>query len=482
MMSARPLVVVLCVAMLLRLSAIAAAQAAAPAPPVSLDDVVALALAHNRQIQSVRLSLELARLSLRSTRASYFSASLNGEGLHRREVRFDETSRNDSFGSAIALSRRLFTGAVASVDATSGLNASPGLGGDRVGHSYNISLSQPLLRGFGSTVTNAPLVQSQNELTIAADQLAQTMMDTIVRVESGYWNLLLQAEAVKIQAAALERSRRLKATTEALIAAGRVARNELVRAEADIAAQEVALATAEESQRRAENQLRETLDTDFAGPIVPIQPAAIDPRPADRLVSLDLAFLNRPDWKSAQLGLQNSLLSVAVAKNARLYGIDVSGGITGRGGADTFGSAFSRLSDQRSAALAVTVDVPLNNTQNVVTALAARIAHQLREIQVEEQRQQIELEVDDAVNGVNLQIRQLELTRRARGLAEQALEVELEKLRAGRSTNFNVVQLQNDVKLALNAELQARIGYLNARSALERTTGTALQHRNVTVQ
>jgi len=454
----------------------------AAAPPVSLDDLVTLALAHNRQIQSARLSLELARLNLRSTRASYFTASLNADGVRRREVQFDQSSGTDLFGGRLAVARKIFTGAELRFDAVSALDASASRLGDHTSQTYGFGFSQPLLRGFGSTVTNAPIVQGRNDVTTAADRLAQTLIDTIVQVESAYWNLVLQWENVKIQDAALDRSRRLKATTEALIAAGRVARNELVRTEADIAAHEVSLVASEETLRQAENQVRAVLDTDIAGPLVPIPPGTIAPLPADRAASIQLAFLNRPDWRSAQIERENSLLNVRVAQNNRLYALDVVGSVAGAGGARNFGSAFSRLGDQRSTTLGVTLDVPLNNTQNAVAASSAQISQQLVEIQIAEQHQQIELEVDDAVRGVNLIIQELELTRRARVLAEQALQVELEKLRVGRSTNFNVVQLQNDVNVALSNELRARIGYLLARSTLDRATGTVLQARNVPVR
>jgi outer membrane protein TolC len=52
--------------------------------------------------------------------------------------------------------------------------------------------------------------------------------------------------------------------------------------------------------------------------------------------------------------------------------------------------------------------------------------------------------------------------------------VEREKLQAGRSSNFQVISFESDLRNAENASLNARIAYLNAQSTLDNTLGTTL--------
>jgi outer membrane protein TolC len=76
--------------------------------------------------------------------------------------------------------------------------------------------------------------------------------------------------------------------------------------------------------------------------------------------------------------------------------------------------------------------------------------------------------------GIDIRWRQLELARRARGLAARAVEIEKEKLKVGRSANYQVRALENDLRSAENQQLGAVIGYLNALTLLDVQLGTTL--------
>ncbi|MBQ4796983.1 TolC family protein, partial [Pectobacterium versatile] len=55
------------------------------------------------------------------------------------------------------------------------------------------------------------------------------------------------------------------------------------------------------------------------------------------------------------------------------------------------------------------------------------------------------------------------------------LEIEREKLTVGRSSNFQVLSFENDLRNAENARLNALIGYMNAQAGLDQTLGTTLE-------
>lgn len=67
-----------------------------------------------------------------------------------------------------------------------------------------------------------------------------------------------------------------------------------------------------------------------------------------------------------------------------------------------------------------------------------------------------------------------ELARRARGLAEQTVAVEQEKLSLGLSSTFQLTAVEDALVAAKTRELDAVIGYLNALTHLDWTLGTTL--------
>jgi outer membrane protein TolC len=61
------------------------------------------------------------------------------------------------------------------------------------------------------------------------------------------------------------------------------------------------------------------------------------------------------------------------------------------------------------------------------------------------------------------------------------VEIETEKLKAGRSTNFQLVSYQNDLKNAQKSELDAIITYQNALTTLESKLGITLDRWGITL-
>ena len=66
-------------------------------------------------------------------------------------------------------------------------------------------------------------------------------------------------------------------------------------------------------------------------------------------------------------------------------------------------------------------------------------------------------------------------------LAQQQLDAENSKFAVGMSTNYFVVQAQNQLATAQNNELQAVLNYRKALVELDRLQQTTLQNLNITV-
>ena len=68
----------------------------------------------------------------------------------------------------------------------------------------------------------------------------------------------------------------------------------------------------------------------------------------------------------------------------------------------------------------------------------------------------------------------------ARELSEKRLEAEMKKLKVGMTTNYFVLQYQNDLANKRSQELRALVDYNVAVANIAKVTGTNLENRNIT--
>jgi outer membrane protein TolC len=84
------------------------------------------------------------------------------------------------------------------------------------------------------------------------------------------------------------------------------------------------------------------------------------------------------------------------------------------------------------------------------------------------------IEVQNGIRDVEIKFRQVEMAKQATILIKKKLEIEQEKLKVGRTTNFQLLSFQNDLVNAQVSELGAIIDYLNGLTSLDQTLGTTL--------
>ena len=129
--------------------------------------------------------------------------------------------------------------------------------------------------------------------------------------------------------------------------------------------------------------------------------------------------------------------------------------------------------------MAFRLNLPLKN--RIAQGDYARDEINLRqtEIRLQQLANQVRLEVEGALIGVERARSAYEAAVDARKLQEQSLQIELEKFENGLSTNFLVMQYQTYVAQARSTEVSARGVYIKARTALERATGQTLTNHHV---
>ncbi|MCK1651595.1 TolC family protein [Bradyrhizobium sp. 149] len=449
--------------------AAAETDAAKPAGiSLTVADAIAIALRDNRTIRSAYIDRISQKFDLRAVEDRFTPHFSIGGGATHQQIAGIGTTSAEITPAATAL---LPTGATFGLAWANQMTDTAGV--LTRSSAAELTVSQPLLRGGGVDVTMAPVRAARLSERINRLKLKATVSETIGQVIFAYRALLQAQEELKLAQASVGRAQDLVDINRSLIVAGRMAAVDIVQTEADVENQRIRVLEATKTLDTARLQLLNFLSIDLGAAIAARE--STDPaRIATNLSRLmQIALAQRPDYLGQVLVVEQNKLGIVVAQNERLWDLSVfASGRFGRA-TTTGGGTFSseRISD---VTVGAAFSIPLNDLRREQPFVQATATLQTSELQLTSIRQGVELQVRGSVTDVDIRWRQLEVARRARQLAAKAVEIEKEKLKAGRSVNFQVRGLENDLRLAESQQLAAMIGYLNALTLLDIQLGTTL--------
>ncbi|MEQ4454432.1 TolC family protein [Kosakonia sp. YIM B13605] len=341
----------------------------------------------------------------------------------------------------------------------------------------NFSVIQPLLRGAGKDIATAPVRLAQMTEQINRLNLKSTVSQTITQIITAYRDLLLAQEQLKIAQDSLARARQLVDVNQAMISAGRMAEFEIVQTEAEVASQELAHEEARNRVDMARLALLQLLALDLHAPIVATEALQAKPVEVQADRALKQAEASQPAYLAQLLVGEQAAINLAVARNDRLWDVSLVGGATQQRNRAARGDG-SRNWDNY---VGVQVAIPIGDMTARQAEVQAQVNVKNQQIQLAEAHQQLDRDVTNAVRDMGTRWRQFEIAQRARDLSRRKVEIEREKLTAGRSSNFQVLSFENDLRNAENARLNALISYLNAQAGLDQTLGTTLQSWDISL-
>lgn len=436
--------------------------------PLTVADAVFMALRENRTIRSAYVDRVAQKFDLRVVEDRFTPQfGVTGGVLRQRIAGVTTTSLSVTPGVTTLLP----TGGTVGFGWTE--QASDTLGLRTRSSAGVLSVSQPLLRGAGVEVTMAPVLSARLGERINRLRLKATVSETIGQVIFSYRDLLRAQEDLRLAHAAVDRAETLLDINRALIAAGRMAEVDVVQTEADLENQRIRVLEATRTLDTARLRLLDLLALDLGTPIVAresISPARVTTRLPDLM---QVALAQRPDYLSQRDVIEQNRLGLVVARNERLWDLSVFG--TGTLGRTSVSGAASSTTGVADMTVGLAFTAPLNDLRREQPAVQAGASLRNAELQLEAIRQGVEMQIRNSATEIDIRWRQLEGSRRARDLAARAVEIEKEKLKVGRSANFQVRSLENDLRASESQQLNAVIGYLNALTLLDVQLGTTLE-------
>jgi outer membrane protein TolC len=371
--------------------------------------------------------------------------------------------------------------------------------------TLNFVLTQPLLKNFGLTISRQAIIVAQNNLEMSRSQFKSVLINTVYQAEEAYWNLVYAIENLKVAQQSLKLGQDLLAKTKKEVEVGQTAPIEVLSAAAEVASREALILQAEALIKRRQDQLRALLNAEAgtAGQVlVPADKPVFKPFSISLDEALQRAMAMRPDLQTSKYNIATKRINFRVAKNQTLPQLDLrltklSPGVTGDKyiypddnpflppigivpGSPTqaIGDAFKFLYNNWTVSL--TFSIPLADIISRGNYTQAKLDLQQTEARIKLQEQQIFLEVSDAVLTLETAAKSVEAYRIARELSERRLEAEMKKLNVGMTTNYFVLQYQNDVASKRSQELRALVEYNVAVANIAKVTGSSLEDRNIT--
>lgn len=426
-----------------------------PSQPLTLDQALEFALAHNVTLRKGRQDLEEAQ----------------GLAIQQRAARLPRLATTGGY-------QQLDESRIEKVQFSAAQPATPFL--NNQSWNANLVVTQPIYAGgkYNSMARSSRLTRE------AALALYQALVaNTLLEVRTAYSDVLLAVEQIVVQEASKKLLERELETARRSLEAGTVPKFNVLRAEVELANALPPLIRARNQERIFRNTLALLLGCDIpadSGVDIPLRTAdSLKAEPFEVSVgaALNAAWVHRPEIKAAQSASQLRHEEVLQTR------ADLLPSVSGIAGYGVQNRNFVRDLDRTLDGWTVGVQAnwllfDFGQTQAKVNMARAR--EERARLEVEDVRRRIELEVRTAFS-LFLESKEVLVSQtRVIEQAEEAVRLVTARADAGSSTQLEVLSAQTALKLSRTQYSQALRDYTVARAKLERAMGEGVRLVNET--
>ena len=485
--------------------------------PLRINDVIRMALENNLDIGVNRFTPSISEYAI-SAAYQRFDPTLTFSGTVNRDTSASSTQLDGALTNTrlsgnygVTYNHQLQFGSSYQVRfAMNRLSTNSGF--STVNPAYNAQMTyqftQPLLRNFGTSINTSQITIARNNVEISEIQFEQQVMDLVAQTTHLYWDLVFAREDIRVQQASLALAERTLRDNQMQVEIGTLAPIEVVQAESAVATRRESLVVAGYNRTRIEDSIKRVVSRvpDPALVLLSLNPVEDVRNRTDEIFpvadAIQLALLNRPEIRQAELDIRNNDVNLAFARNALLPSLDFSASYTQSGvGGDTFvrsgiggdtltkipggiGGAFSDIFgfDFTGYSVGFSLQIPLSNKS--AQANVARLTVQQRQTEslVAATAQAIATQVRDAYNQIEMNRARIEAAQVARELAERRLDAEQRKFMLGASAIRFVLDEQQNVTQAQTNEIRALVDYAKAIVNYDRAIGRTLELNNIQIE
>lgn len=412
---------------------------------------------------------------------------------------------------SFSLSQQVFTGGninfnlySASSDTTRALTlVNPSYTGQ-----LELSLTQPILRGFGSmNRSNIDIKKARNQSDISVTGLKSILIQKVYDVEAAYWNLVYAIESLRVNEAILSQTKeRLKMTKEAE-RIGVKSSLEVLGTETEAANFENRVISSRAQVETSEDRLKGILNFPAEGlvssqSLIPTDEPVLEKLDISFEDALKMAYAESPEMEKFQKEIENARLDVSYYKNQLLPQFDLEASLwfDGQSGDrliykdnDPYtgeiidrieGSRFDSIKDvfgfkYKNWSVRFNMTVPLDTLFSKASLAKAKLEEEKKLKEIEKAQQEIYYAVLEAYKELQNREREVASASRYRELAVKRLEAEEERYNLGLGVIEWLFTYQRDAATARVNEIRTIVDYKISLAKLERVIGTNLKNKNI---
>lgn len=454
---------------------------------LTLKDAILIALRHNTNLQTSINNRQLQNFDLLTAKQHFepqftlqnsltYSKSDGGVGAQT-------TTRSLSVGPQVSWNFPLGT------SVTAGLQYIPT---DQRGASayksyqtgYNITVTQPLLQGFGIKTNEVALDNAYDQQIIDDLQLRQTVQKTITDTANTFYAVVAARQAYVIAKDSLKTAKVTLRNRKAKLQAGQIPQIDVTQAALNLITQQQSVQTAEEAYSTAKAALLNILglpaNTEFKIDIKLIYDHE-QPVLANAIMK---ALKSNITMKEAELNATVAQRNILTSDDQQKWKLDLvlsrSRSKTNTNYSDIDSPNTDTLTNDSSVALNLTV--PLDRVTLDKNKLSAAISLQNDQLTEAQSKRSVVNDVVAAVQNLDNQWVQLQVTKQKLALTQATAKAASIQYEYGKLDAFSLNQQRNNVQTAEQGLVDAKIAYIKQIMAYQTLVGTLLSHWNIHVK
>jgi outer membrane protein TolC len=460
---------------------------------LSLDSCRALALTNNKDLLISHEKINAAHYQRKAAFTNYLP-NLSATGAYMRNQKEFSLLNNDQKAALSGLGSNLagpIGQAAAGIIATypelapliSSLSGSLPAALDQAGNSLVDALRTDTRNVYAGAITlTQPLymggkIRAYNKITKYAEELARQqhnggMQEVIMSTDQAYWQVISLVNKKKLAEGYLKLLQQLDSDVEKMIAEGVATKADGLSVRVKVNEAEMTLTKVEDGLSLARMLLCQLCGLDLSSPITLADENMenIPLIPTDTHFDLSTAYENRPEIRSLELATQIYKQKVNVTRAEHLPSIALMGNymVTNPSVFNSFENKFKGMWN-----VGVMVQLPIWHWgEGIYKTKAAKAEARIAQYQLQDAREKIELQVNQAAFKVNEAGKKLVMASKNMEKAEENLRYATLGFREGVIATSNVLEAQTAWLSAQSEKIDAQIDVKLTEIYLKKSLGT----------
>jgi len=343
-----------------------------------------------------------------------------------------------------------------------------------------LNISQPLLKSAGWQSTTTGIRVAEADADISMQTYRQGTMRVLSEAASAYWDLYFAQQLYLIRAVSEQHAQKLLDINQARVKTGKLAETEVLEASSALAYRKSLVSEAKQSMNIAMNTLRSLFSVSVTESNTPI-------RASDRIEeqvtelnldrSLDNAFKYRPEYLSAVKRIEREDIKLVFAKNQRWPQLDLKGSYGHNGLAESFGDSYDDIFDESFSKWTVGLEmrIPLGGDRKSRSELlAAKERKRQALLELKAVEVVIANDIDTAIKVIISTQEQVGHFSHVVEMNKRLLTAEVARYKRGKSNSRILLEKEEDLNLAKEAEMKSRVKHQKALLRLTLAEGVVL--------